>query len=160
MLIPERLIYFFITESESGARIESWRTPKCRLLGDLNTGRAGLGGLGTQTAALAVGGGSPGNAVEEWNGSSWTAANATSTNRVEGTGEAGTQTAALVYAGAPSTAATEAYDGTTWSNKASMSTARSELGFGGSQGAALAVGGNPSTAITEEFTIPVTRNIT
>ena len=37
--------------------------------GNLNTARGSLGGSGsgTQTAALAIGSGSPGNATEEWN---------------------------------------------------------------------------------------------
>jgi hypothetical protein len=42
----------------------------------LNTARAGLYGAGTQTAALAFGGNTPGapttNATEEYDGSTWT----------------------------------------------------------------------------------------
>jgi hypothetical protein len=42
---------------------------------DLGTARDGLGGCGTQTAALAFGGNTPGVFIigtEEYNGSSWT----------------------------------------------------------------------------------------
>jgi hypothetical protein len=42
--------------------------------GTLNTARAGLAGTGTQTAGLAIGGGTPTitGATEEYDGSTWT----------------------------------------------------------------------------------------
>jgi hypothetical protein len=39
--------------------------------GNLNTGRETLAGAGTQTAGLAFGGSSPGNATEEYDGTNW-----------------------------------------------------------------------------------------
>jgi hypothetical protein len=48
----------------------------------LNTSR-NLGGVGTQTAALAFGGGDPLiSATESWNGTSWTSVNSLNTARV------------------------------------------------------------------------------
>jgi hypothetical protein len=68
--------------------------------GNLNTGRNGLGGAGTQTAGLAFGGETPPitNSTEEYNGTSWTAGG----NMGTGThlpGSCGLQTAALAFGG-------------------------------------------------------------
>ena len=50
--------------------------------GNLNTGRSGLGGAGTKSAALAFGGDSPSlNETEEYNGSSWAEQNNLNTGR-------------------------------------------------------------------------------
>jgi hypothetical protein len=71
-----------------------------------------LGGVGTQTAALGFGGGTPSTAstlTEEYNGSSWTASGNMLIAKVA-LGGAGTQTAGLAFAGNfPVTATTEEY---------------------------------------------------
>ena len=60
----------------------------------MGTGRAELGGSGLQTAALAVGAGSPNAQVEEYDGSSWTSGGALNTGRsiATATGPQTTQT--------------------------------------------------------------------
>jgi hypothetical protein len=63
----------------------------------LNTARQSLGGVGTQTAALAFGG-SPTDSTEEYDGTSWTASNNLNINRGELAG-GGIQTAALAFGG-------------------------------------------------------------
>jgi len=98
--------------------------------------------------------GSPSNATEEYNGSSWTTVNARPYS-AGNAGTSGTQTDSLVYGGNPSGALTTTvgYDGTNWSTRPSMSTARAMMGSsaGGTSTAALASSGGSSTA-TEEFT--------
>jgi hypothetical protein len=71
---------------------------------DLNTARGdNLGGVGTNTAALAFGG-NPGSSpyttgvTETWNGTNWTEVNDLNTARNQLTG-AGTNTAALAFGG-------------------------------------------------------------
>ena len=67
--------------------------------GNLNTGRSGLGGAGTKSAALAFGGDSPSlNETEEYNGSSLAEQNNLSTGRRFGAGF-GIQTAAVMAGG-------------------------------------------------------------
>jgi hypothetical protein len=80
----------------------------------LNTARNGLGGAGTQTAALVFGGNiSPyTGATELWNGTSWTSSsNGLATARAYLAG-CGSQTSALAFGGLPgNTAATEEWTG-------------------------------------------------
>ena len=57
------------------ARVESWDGSSFTEVGDLNTGGAYRGTSGTQTQAIAFGGGSPSpyqTITESWNGTSWT----------------------------------------------------------------------------------------
>ena len=64
---------------------------------DLNIGRGALAGAGIQTAALAIGSGSPDNAnTETWNGTNWTEVNNLNTGR-NALGGQGTQTAAIAF---------------------------------------------------------------
>ena len=77
------------------------------------------GGVGTQTAALAVGGYSTAivTDTEEYNGSGWTAGGALGTGRY-GTFTAGTQTAGLAATGKASPGVVtnvEEYNGSSWS---------------------------------------------
>jgi len=128
--------------------------------GNLNTKRKEIGGLGTQTAALAYGGrqGSDGERTEseEYNGSTWAEGNNLATGRRIGVG-AGTQTAGLA-AGGYSTGyvnLSEEYNGTSWSEGNNLNTARGSgtVGFG-LQTAAAAVGGYTGTAhsgLTEHY---------
>jgi hypothetical protein len=111
----------------------------------MNTGRANLGGAGTQTAGLAFGGVSTlaiTGATEEYDGTNW-ATSPGSMGTVRGYfGAAGTQTAALAFGGTPPvTNATEAYNGSTWTAGGAMGTTRYILGGCGLQTAALAFGG-------------------
>lgn len=97
-------------------------------------------GLGTSTAGLTVGGLDDStylNAVEEWNGSGWSAGGNYPTYRY-GMGCAGTQTAAMSYCGrVPSSpgpgspAETYEYDGSSWTSGNSFPTgANSLVGIG------------------------------
>ena len=57
------------------ARVESWDGTNFTEVGDMNTGRAYVGGSGTQTQAIAFGGSPPSSyqsITEAWNGTSWT----------------------------------------------------------------------------------------
>jgi hypothetical protein len=59
-------------------RVESWDGSSFTEVGDLNTGGAYRGTAGTQTSAIAFGGGDPSPYVvlnEAWNGTSWTEIN-------------------------------------------------------------------------------------
>jgi hypothetical protein len=106
--------------------------------GNMNTARRiANGGVGTQTAALAISGSSPGAgaiaAVESYNGTSWTT-NPVSVNTGRPDGAAsGTQTAALFFGGAPNYTNTEKWNGTTWTNNPTgLNTGRSDLAASGS----------------------------
>jgi hypothetical protein len=91
---------------------------------NLNTSRQSLSGAGTQTAALAFGGGYPPTAAtEEYDGTNWATGNNMNTSRSE-LGGCGTQTAALAF-GSPS--ATEEYDGASWTSSNPLNTARVQL---------------------------------
>jgi hypothetical protein len=81
----------------------------------MNTARLYLAGCGTQTAALAFGGG-PGTATEEYNGSTWATVTPGLNTARSGLAGAGIQTAALAFGGdgPPITGATEEYNGATW----------------------------------------------
>jgi len=83
----------------------------------LNTTRYSLAAFGTQTAALAAGGGTPPytDAVEEYNGSSWAAVTALPAVRQAAAG-AGTTTDGLIFGGElpGPTNTTFGYDGSTW----------------------------------------------
>jgi len=128
--------------------------------GDMNTGRATFGNLGTQTAALAFGGRTTNNPFtytansEEYNGSAWTEGNNLGAvmyymNR---TG-CGTQTAGLSVggydadAGSP-TSNVQEYDGTSWSEVNNAPTALLRIAGAGVQTAAILCGNqtNPKSA--------------
>ena len=137
------LKYFF-------TNLGSWATG-----GAMNTARATVGGVGTQTAALAFGGrtGPPSadaDLTEAYNGSAWTEVNDLNTLRRLPEG-AGTSTAALGFGGRgippdypPDAvhAITETWNGTNWTEVNDMNTARRELsGAGSSNTNALAISG-------------------
>jgi hypothetical protein len=114
------------------------------------------------TASVAFGGyvsGSKSSATNEYNGSSWTSANAMSDTFTSGA-YGGTQTTAFGaggYANPPSrTAATEEYDGTNWTGGGALSVAAAQnVGFGTSTAGVVYGGeGSPDPAIktsTQEY---------
>ena len=132
--------------------------------GTLNTspGRFQLGGAGTQTAALAFGGGTqwPGVGVtantETYNGSNWTEVNNLNTSRRNLTG-LGLQTAALGFGGGPPAKdLTESWNGTNWTEVNDLNTAKdNNPGGTGTTTAGIAFGGEGSpgavTATTETW---------
>ena len=151
---------------DTGTLVSSWATG-----GDLNQNRYILAGAGTQTAALAFGGGTfaASGLTELWNGTNWTEVNDLNEARSEIAGAGATNTASLAFGGDPAaavvTSATEIWNGTNWSNDGSMNVARNSLAGAGTNTAALAFGGdvNPGvTAATEEFINPgiITKTIT
>ena len=124
--------------------------------GNVVDGRAFMTGLGTQTAAVGVGG-APSFVTnsESYNGSSWSEGNNINTARGNAMA-AGTQTAGLLFGGynGSSLANTENYDGTSWTNNPNgLNTARRGSGGCGTQTAALCAAGYSTTytAVVEEY---------
>jgi hypothetical protein len=115
---------------------------------NLNTGRDKIGGFGTQSSAVATGGGkglynSACNDVEEYNGSSWENANGMPASLYLH-GSIGITSAGLIFGGDGYgySAATYSYDGTNWNTLSTvLSQARKEVRGSGTQNAALAFGG-------------------
>ena len=132
--------------------------------GILNTspGRFQLGGAGTQTAALAFGGGTqwPGVGTtantETYNGSNWTEVNNLNSARRNLTG-LGLQTAALGFGGGPPAQdLTESWNGSNWTEVNDLNTAKdNNPGGTGTTTAGIAFGGEGSpgavTATTETW---------
>jgi hypothetical protein len=98
--------------------------------GALNTARQDFGGLGSQTAAFAIGGFvSPGGItnVEQYDGSSWT--ETTDLNAaITASACAGTTTAGITFGGAHPPGSvqgtTEVWNGSTWTEVNDLNTAR------------------------------------
>ena len=131
----------------------------------LNDTHWAVTGCGTQTAGIAVGGGPStpafSTAVEEYNGTSWTAVTSTPVGAGYA-GIAGVQTSLILQVGAqaqPSlyNTTTLGYDGTNWFTQPSIATGRFDLkGSGGTATAAYIAGGAAApgnTTATEEFTV-------
>ena len=133
--------------------------------GSMNTARNSLGGAGSQTAALAFGGGntSPGrsNASESYNGTSWTTTPNINLARSSGAGF-GLQTAALFVTGNydtggnASTNATESFNGSSWTTlPATVANGRNAPAGVGIQTAGIIFGGytpaNGNWAATESY---------
>ena len=128
---------------------ESYNGTAWTELNNLLTARMSLGGAGTQTACLAIGGNHPGvaggtsKAVESWDGTSWTEAN----DLVKaGDGRAcnGTQTAALAAGGtgpAGRFVDVETWNGTSWTETANLLVAAVYQGSAGTSTAAINIGG-------------------
>ena len=107
--------------------------------GNMDTGRKTLGGVGTQTAALAFGGKiSPGPEsalTETYNGSSWAEVNDLNNARNYLAG-CGVQTSALAFGGRNPAITdigekTESWNGTNWTNVNDLNTARRLLAGSG-----------------------------
>ena len=119
---------------------------------NLNTGRAFLGGTGTQTAALAFGGEGPpiSTATEVWNGTNWATSPGTLNTARNLMAESGTSTSALAFGGEgpPNLAVTESWNGTSWTEVNDLNTARRNYsGSGASNTEGLAIGGYVTTNI-------------
>ena len=120
---------------------------------DLALARSKVGGAGTATAALCIGGyRGPPTAdrtafVEQWNGSAWTEVADFNTARGERLGGAGTTTDALAFGGGTPTASakTEHYNGTSWSEGGDLGAANTNMGGCGTGTSALQFGGNPAS---------------
>ena len=119
--------------------------------GALSTKRYAVGGTGTQTAGLAVGGTTypiaSVNATEEYGGATWTAGGNYPTT-TSATGLSGTQTSAVAAGGfAPGAVdATCTYDGSSWtalSSPSNLNQARAQIGqsMDGTQTASILAGG-------------------
>ncbi len=133
--------------------------------GDLGSARVRGFGAGTQTAGMYSGGAlgtSPyavQTAVEQYDGSSWTALPASlntgqsgyTSNNV-GTSSRDTAIVAGGHAGSPAsvTGVTQIYDGSTWRTAPSMATAR-QTSLTGDSSAALVVAGGSNITTVEEF---------
>ena len=128
--------------------------------GDMNTGRATFGNLGTQTAALAFGGRTTNNPFtytansEEYNGSSWTEGNNLGAVKYYmNRSGAGTQTAGLSVGGhdldaSSPTSNVEEYNGTSWSEVNNAPVALLRVAGAGTQTASVFSGNqtNPKSA--------------
>ena len=116
-------------------------------------------GVGNQSAALVVGGYTGTmflRDAEKFNGSTWSSAGTTNSDRY-GSGAAGNTNAALTFGGGSNGHSTtaEKFNGSTWSTTGSLLTSKGEMaGAFASQDAALAVGGydgNGSSATSQRF---------
>ena len=127
----------------------------------LNTARAYIHGCGLQDAALVVAGynGSVQNAVEEYDGTSWTEQNNLGTSRYN-CGTLGIQTAAIAAGGRsppPDSGSTtvEGYDGSSWTALPSLNSARTYLaGVGTNTASLVAMGAQPrntASNLVEEY---------
>jgi hypothetical protein len=141
---------------DGGAPIGAWSTG-----GAMNTGRTELGGAGSQTNALGMGGNMPSPAwsaiTEQYNGTAWTEVGDLNTPR-RSSGGLGTGSAALCLGAgeAPDFAAdVEEWNGTGWTTVASLPAVRGYMPCGtGSVTAGLCFGGgsppNPTQPLTVE----------
>ena len=142
----------------AGYLTETWNGTNWTEVNDMSTKRTvTAGGAGTNTAALAFGGGIPTTAnTETWNGTNWTEVNNLNTARY-GLAGAGTNTAALAFASASggNQKNTETWNGTNWTEVNDLNAAHGYLGNAGTNTAALAFGGtSPSStylALTESW---------
>ena len=105
--------------------------------------------IGTQTAALSIGGvlttpGALTAVVNTYNGSTWTTGTSLTGSARQVMGKAGTQTAAFVFGGEPVPSGEEQWNGTSWTETANMSTSRGQAGSGGTTTAALCISGGQS----------------
>jgi hypothetical protein len=138
---------------------ESYNGTNWTELNDLNTARNNTGGAGTQTSALAFGGGSPDyDLTELWNGTNWTEVNDLNTARNGLGGTGADNTAALAFGGeSPGTANhadTELWNGTNWTEVNNLNTGRDGIASGvGVTTAALAFGGNSDPSPLTELAV-------
>ena len=124
---------------------ESWNGSSWSEEADVNTARYRTMGqsVGTQTAAMLIGGDPGGNNVETWDGSSWTEVAELNTSRYLGGGN-GITTAAIAVSGRLTppnavSALVEAWDGSSWTEINDVSTGR---GYASATGTGS---GNPNT---------------
>ena len=143
-----------------GVLVKAWSSG-----GNLNTGRS-PGGLGIQTAALAVSGptSSPANGaqVESYDGTSWTeVADVNTARRYIGISTNGSTTAAVAAGGDTTTGSTgltgvsEEFDGSSWTEGPDLNTSGARMGAGTQTAGLVMTGGTgPSPSAntkTEEY---------
>ena len=128
---------------------------------NLNTGRRLLGGAGTYTSAIAIGGytqppGTDGTQfkVELWDGTNWTETTDLNTKGRYFQGFGVLNTAAVAAArdnGSTVTNKTETWNGSSWTEVAEQNTNRARYGAAGSSTAGIIMGGDtsPNTSHTE-----------
>ena len=124
---------------------------------EVNTSRHSSGGLGTQTAALVVGGQANITNVESWNGSSWSETHEINTGR-RAMGHAGaSNTSGIVFGGLEpgKSGKTESYNGSAWTEIADQSSGKQECASGGSITSGLVGGGPSNSTTTEEWNVAV-----
>ena len=141
---------------------EKWNGTSWTEVADLNTARQGIGGAGTSTAALSIGGNPPeSNQVESWNGTSWTELTPNLNTARSEFGSAGSQTSAIIWGGNPSSPGllVEQWNGTSWTEVADTATKRAGGGSAGATGSsAYAISGydgSSNLTTTETWTDPV-----
>ena len=130
----------------------AWATGGSLLTGTLNSSY-----IGTQTAALKSGGGSPPlqDASESYDGTSWTATNPLLSAATQ-SGGAGTQAAGIAFCGdpTPNRDKTESWDGLCWSEANDLNSQRDDTGGeAGTQGAALCISGGGGALLTTNVEI-------
>jgi len=121
----------------------------------LSTARQAVGGIGTQSANLVVGGyvSAESTLVEEYDGSGWSTGGALPAARQSG-GGFGTQTAG-VYAGgglspnSTATNSTQEYNGSSWTTTGNLNTTRDQTSGAGTETAGLCCGGTPNGSAQE-----------
>ena len=116
--------------------------------GALNTARRNAGGLGTQSAAMVIGGyPAPKVIVEEYNGTSWTEVADINAQRYGGAGH-GTNEAALLSGGVTTATvnSSEEFDGSSWTEGNNMPAVKANHMSAGTQTSALAGLGENATA--------------
>ena len=141
---------------------ELWNGTLWTVKNVLNTARQGIGGAGTSTAALAIGGNPPeSNQVESWNGTTWTELTPNLNTARSEFGSAGSQTSAVIWGGNPNSPGllVEQWDGTAWTEVAD--TAQKHAGGGSAgvnNGSAYAISGydgSGNITSTEQWSDPV-----
>ena len=140
--------------NKSLVQIKSWSSG-----GNMPVGRSGVGGCGTQTAALSVGG-EDGSTIYgtcfEYNGFSWSDGGTVNDSPTFFCPVVGIQTAAMRAGGFTGPVGTDAqnavenYDGTSWTTGTDIPTARGLGVIAGTQTAAILAGGSPGV-VTDSF---------
>ena len=135
---------------------ESWNGSAWSETTDFNTKRYSFGCSvsAPYTSSIITGGYTGGpppsqinDAVEIWNGSSWTETTETNSTKGGGSGAGTSSTAAIVVG--PTNSTVESWDGSSWTEVAEMTTTRSSTGSAGTYTSALWFGGPSSSAKTE-----------
>ena len=123
--------------------------------GAVNTARRQGSGAGTQTAALLYAGYGPAfsNALEEYNGSSWTTATAGPFSVYNAAG-GGTQTAYVATGGDLGPAintVTAEWNGASWSTESAFPAAKNGASGAGTQTALVSTGGSPAPTVATYY---------
>jgi len=133
----------FKTVKPGGVPVGTWASG-----GNLNDARSQIGGVGTQTAAICIGGNTPpetGN-TETYDGSSWTEVNDLNTARrlVQGMGTVYTSAFAVGgYAPPGYQTIVESWNGTSWTETTDLNSAKGAGGQAGTSTAGIVFSGVP-----------------